>query len=514
MRVLLPAPVVIPILFAALAVIAHRSRAAQRILALVGVSIALAAAVAILVVVERDGPQAVTVGGWPAVIGITLVADLFSALLLVISLVTFLTVLVFAVGQPHDDDLPAFHPAYLVLTAGVSLSFVTGDLFNLFVSFEVLLAASYVLITLGGRRDQVRQGMTYVVINMVASVLLPHGHRLRVRVARHGEHGRPGREDRRRSATRCAPRWPCCSSSCSASRPRSSRCSPGCPTRTRPRRSRSPPCSPGLLTKVGVYAIVRSQTLLFPGAVPSWLVLGLAGLTMIVGVLGAIAQNDMKRILSFHIVSQIGYMVLGLGLFTVSGIAGTVFFIVHQIPVKTSLFLVSGLVESSAGSTSLDRIGGIMRRAPIAAVLFVLAALSLAGIPPFSGFVGKLALVEAGFGSHAYVIVGVSLLGSLLTLFSMTKIWNGVFWGKVEGPSITAPAAVPAGGGGVAVAVEAEAETTTRVRTPPIMTAATIVLVGVTVAIAVFAGPIYELAHRAGEQLMDPSDYIRAVLGS
>jgi multicomponent Na+:H+ antiporter subunit D len=513
MRVLLPAPVVIPILFAALAVVAHRSRAAQRVIALVGVAIALAAAVAILVVVEREGPQAVTVGGWPAVIGITLVADLFSALLLVISLITFLTVLVFAVGQPHDDDLPAFHPAYLALTAGVSLSFVTGDLFNLFVSFEVLLAASYVLITLGGRRDQVRQGMTYVVINMVASVLFltaiafVYASLGTVNMADLAEKT-GGLSDAVRTAL--ALLFLVVFGIKAAVFPVFSWLPDSYPTAKVPIVA----VFAGLLTKVGVYAMVRSQTLLFPGAVPTWLVLGLAGLTMIVGVLGAIAQNDMKRILSFHIVSQIGYMVLGLGLFTVSGIAGTVFFIVHQIPVKTSLFMVSGLVESSAGSTSLDRIGGIMRRAPIAAVLFGLAALSLAGIPPFSGFVGKLSLVEAGFGSHAYVIVGVSLLGSLLTLFSMAKIWNGVFWGKVEGPAISVPAVVPAGGGVVAVEVEVEVGTTTRVRTPPIMTAATIVLVGVTVAIAVFAGPIYELAHRAGEQLMDPSEYIRAVLGS
>ncbi len=171
MRVLLPTPVVLPLLFAAFAVLAHRSRNAQRAIAITGVTISLGAAIAILVIVHRDGPQAVTIGGWPAIVGITLVADLFAALLLVISLITVLAVLVFAVGQRHSDDLMAFHPTYLVLTAGVSLAFITGDLFNLFVSFEVMLAASYVLITLGGAREQVRHGMTYVVINMVASAL-------------------------------------------------------------------------------------------------------------------------------------------------------------------------------------------------------------------------------------------------------------------------------------------------------------------------------------------------------
>jgi multicomponent Na+:H+ antiporter subunit D len=505
---------VVPLLFAAFAVIAHRSRAAQRVLALIGVGVALAASIAILVIVERDGPQAVTVGGWPAVIGITLVVDMFSALILVISLITFFTVLVFALGQPHDDDLAAFHPAYLALTAGVSLSFITGDLFNLFVSFEILLAASYVLITLGGRRDQVRHGMTYVVINMVASVLF-----LTAIAFVYASLGTVNMAD---LAVKMG------------SLPDALRLSLallflvvfGIKAAVFPVFSWLPDSYPtaampivavfaGLLTKVGVYAMVRSQTLLFPGEIPTWVILTLAGLTMIVGVLGAIAQNDMKRILSFHIVSQIGYMVLGLGLFTVSGVAGTVFFIIHQIPVKTSLFMVSGMVETSAGSTSLDRVGGLLRRAPVAAALFGLAALSLAGIPPLSGFVGKLSLVEAGFGSEQYVIVAVSLVGSLLTLFSMAKIWNGVFWGKVEGPAVvSAPAPATATHGSVATATATATAVPVRAHTPVLMTAATVVLVGVTVAIAVFAGPIYELAHRAGEQLMDPSDYIRAVLGS
>jgi multicomponent Na+:H+ antiporter subunit D len=494
MRVLLPAPVVIPLLFAALTVLAHRSRAAQRILAITGVSIALAASVAILVLVERDGTQAVTLGGWPAVIGISLVADLFSALMLVVSLVTVLAVLVFAVGQRHNDDLAAFHPAYLALTAGVSLAFVTGDLFNLFVSFEVLLVASYVLITLGGKRDQIRHGMTYVVINMIASVLF-----LTAVAFVYATLGTVNMADIAEKMgtvpdalrTALALLFVVVFGTKAAVFPVFSWLPDSYPA------ARAPVVAvfAGLLTKVGVYALVRTQTLLFPGAIPPVVLLTLAGLTMIIGVLGAIAQNDMKRILSFHIVSQIGYMILGLGLFTVSGLAGAVFFIVHQIPVKTSLFLVSGMVEESAGSTALDRVGGLMRKAPVAAALFGLAALSLAGIPPFSGFVGKLSLVEAGFGSGDYVIIAVSLVGSVLTLYSMAKIWNGVFWGTPESP-ISAPVG------------------TLRLKVPVMMTTATVALVGVTLAIALFAGPIYDLSHRAAEGLMDPSGYVQAVLGS
>jgi multicomponent Na+:H+ antiporter subunit D len=213
---------------------------------------------------------------------------------------------------------------------------------------------------------------------------------------------------------------------------------------------------------------------------------------MIIGVLGAIAQNDVKRILSFHIVSQVGYMILGVGLFTVSGLAGAVFFVLHQIPVKASLFLVGGLVEHDAGSTKLSEVGGLVRRIPLAAVLFLVAALSLAGVPPLSGFVGKLALVSAGMDAQQWTIVAVSLVVSVGTLFSMVKIWNGVFWGTAEEPT---PAIV---------AGEA-------VHTPASMKLATLGLVGLTIAIALAAGPIYERCERAAGDLLDPTAYVTAV---
>ncbi len=495
MRMLLPAPVVVPLLFAALTVLAHRSRPVQRVIGVCGVAVALAAAVSLLVLVDRDGPQAVTLGGWPPIVGITLVVDLFSAMMLVISLITVLAVLVFAVGQRHSDDLVAFHPTYLALTAGVSLAFLTGDLFNLFVSFEVMLAASYVLITLGGTRLQVRHGTTYVVINMIASTLFLSG--IALLYAATGTVNMADLASKLGSLpdavrTAFALLFLVVFGIKAALFPVFSWLPDSYPA------ARAPVVAvfAGLLTKVGVYALVRSQTLLFPGDVPTALMLTLAGLTMLVGVLGAIAQNDMKRILSFHIVSQIGYMIFGLALFTVSGLAGTVFYIIHHIPVKTSLFLTSGLVEESAGSTALDRIGGLLRQAPVAAVLFAIPALSLGGIPPFSGFISKLSLVEAGMDGGDYVIVGVSLLVSLLTLFSMAKIWNGAFWGAAERPT-------PALGDG-----------TTRLAVPPLMTTATVALVAVTLAIAVFAGPIYDLSHRAAEGLLDPTGYISAVMGS
>ena len=496
MSALLSIPIFVPLAAAALAIIAYRHRNVQRAIAIAALVVVLVDAVLLLMAVESDGVQSVQVGAWPAPIGITLVADMFSALMLVISMATILAVLVFAIGQPGADlDQPVFHPVYLIMAAGVSLSFLTGDLFNLFVAYEITLAASYVLITLGGRREQVRTGMTYIIINLLASTLFVMG------IA--WVYAATGTMNMADLAGEVAALPDGVQTALSmflflvfgikaAIFPLFFWLPDSYPT------ARTPVTAvfAGLLTKVGVYSIVRTQTLLFPETRPSTVLLVFAGFTMVVGVLGAIAQNDMKRILSFHIVSQIGYMILGLGLFTVSGLAGTVFFIVHQIPVKTALFLTTGLVEEGTGSTALNRVGGLVRRAPLVAALFLVAALSLAGIPPLSGFVGKLAILDAGVDSKTYLIVGMGLLVSLFTLFSMVKIWNGVFWGTAEDPTIRLAATGP----------------DSQLAIPALMNGATIALVLGTVAIALFGGPLYELSERAAQSLVDPSAYIGAVL--
>ncbi|HTN99137.1 MAG TPA: proton-conducting transporter membrane subunit, partial [Microthrixaceae bacterium] len=172
MTALIALPILVPLLGAAISIGIGRSRNIQRIISiatLAGVSVASAI---LLARVDVDGTAATQVGGWVAPIGITLVADRLAAILLVVSMLTMLAVLLFAIGQPGAEDKHVgFHPLYLILTAGVAFSFLTGDLFNLFVAFEVMLMASYALITLGGRADQVRSGMTYVVVSLIASTL-------------------------------------------------------------------------------------------------------------------------------------------------------------------------------------------------------------------------------------------------------------------------------------------------------------------------------------------------------
>jgi multicomponent Na+:H+ antiporter subunit D len=256
----------------------------------------------------------------------------------------------------------------------------------------------------------------------------------------------------------------------------------------------------GLLTKVGVYALIRVFTLLFVQDVgyTHTVILALSGVTMVTGVLGAMAQNEFRRILSFHIISQIGYMILGLGLFTIAGVAGSIFYIIHHIIVKTNLFLLSGVVHFLRGTYELKKLGGIYAAAPGLSILFLIPALSLAGLPPLSGFFAKLTLVQAGLASKEYLLVAAALGVGLLTLFSMTKIWAEAFWKQAPEPcgetiSSGATDESPAVGLLVIVPIAALALTT--------------ILIGFA------AEPIYLLARRAAEQLIDPAEYIHAVLG-
>ncbi|MPZ12699.1 MAG: hypothetical protein GEU89_21220, partial [Kiloniellaceae bacterium] len=191
----------------------------------------------------------------------------------------------------------------------------------------------------------------------------------------------------------------------------------------------------------------------------------------------------------FHIVSQIGYMILGLGLFSLAGIAGAIFYIVHHIIVKTSLFLAGGMVEHTTGTAALTKLSGLMHRAPVMAVLFALPALSLAGLPPMSGFVAKVALVEAGLDAQRLLIVAVSLVVSLLTLFSMAKIWAGMFWGEPDHPGAPGPRR-PAEGKRVQ-------DPGFRLHAPWPMTAATSALVVVSLAVAVAGYLRWHGAERA-----------------
>lgn len=561
---LIPLPALRPLLGAGATLMLVRHPRIQR-----GVSVAVLVAVVavaalLLVVVVDSGPKVATVGSWPVPLGITLVVDPLSAVMLLVSMTVTLLVLVYAIGQGvYDSDertpITVFHPTYLVLAAGVANAFLSGDLFNLYVGFEVLLVASYVLLTLGGSRARVRAGITYVVVNVVSSLVFLVGIALvyaavgtlnLAQIAQRMEQVPPGTQLTLHLVLLTAFGIKAAVFPLSAWLPDSY------PTAAAPVTA----VFAGLLTKVGVYSIIRTETLLFPGSETVHTILMVAALaTMIVGALGAVAQSDIKRVLSFTLVSHIGYMVFGIALAGPAGLAGAVFYVVHHITVQATLFCVAGLVEGVGGSTATTRLGGLAAASPALAVLFFVPAMNLGGIPPLSGFIGKLGLLEAGVADGAvlaWVLVGAAVLTSLLTLYAVTKVWVLAFWRPADQiPGAPADDADGAGGtdegelheggahrvpvgasarggpevgwlsarpGGVATPAAPSGDVftgrltgapSTRVsrRLPRTMAAATTALVTVGVAITVFAGPLYSVADDAAADLVARTPYIDAV---
>lgn len=500
MKILLVLPLLIPLTAAAASLLTWRWLWLQRALGVVGTGGLLGAALALLAHTWQNGIQAVQVGRWPAPFGITLVADLFSAIMVVLAgLMGFAVALYSLATIDARREGHGYFPLMHILLMGVCGAFLTGDLFNLYVWFEVMLMASFVLLALGGERAQIEGAIKYVTLNLISSALF-----LAAVGMLYGAAGTLNMADLSRKLTHVA--------------------ESGLVTTLAllflvafgikaavfplffwlPASYHTPPVAvsaifAGLLTKVGVYALIRVFTLLFVQDVgfTHTLILIISGLTMVTGVLGAVAQSEFRRILSFHIVSQIGYMIMGLGLFTLPAVAGSLFYIIHHIIVKTNLFLVSGVAHRLQGTYELKRLGGLYQFYPGLSILFLIPALSLAGMPPLSGFFAKLSLVQAGLESRQYAIVVAALGVGLLTLFSMTKIWAEAFWNE-ETKSRPDPENAKA----------AEPRAARLLLLGPIA-----MLAALTVAMGFAAEPIFTLTIRAAAQLMDPTGYIQAVLG-
>ncbi|MEE1929543.1 Na+/H+ antiporter subunit D [Streptomyces sp. TRM 70351] len=505
MNALVSLPVLLPVLAAGLSLALARYTFAQRLVTVTVLSGVLAMAVALLLAVERDGPAVVHVGGWPPPIGIVLVADLLSALLLTIAVLVALAVLLFSIGQNDADRAEGaafpFHPAYLLLVAGVALAFLAGDLFNLYVAFELLLASSYVLITLNSGEKRVRAGMTYVMTSLTSSLLfltaigLVYAATGTVTLAELAERT-AALDDGLRTALSLL--LLLVFGLKAAVVPLHFWLPDSYPTAPAPITA----VFAALLTKVGVYAMVRTQTLLFPREDAWWVGAVIAAVTMLVGILGAVAQDDINRLLSFVLVSHVGFMLFGLALFDVDGLSGTILYIVHHITVQATLFLVAGLVVSATGTAALSRMerGGTGRGPrPAVAVLFGLGALSLAGIPPLSGFIAKFALLRAAVGqggAAAYLLSAAALVTSLLTLYAMVRIWRAAFAGPAAGHD------APDGRRG---------QQRQRRRSSTLTVAACVGMVVTGLSLAAGAGPLSQLSERAADGLVRTDDYRRAV---
>ena len=492
---LLALPILLPQLTAiVLHLLPQRSRL-LRAVAFTGSLGALAAGTSILVRVEQTGIQVLQIGSWPAPFGITLVADVFSAVMVVMVSVIGVAVTAssFAGVDPRRESL-GYHQLIQVVLMGVTGAFLTGDIFNLYVWFEVMLIGSFVLMSMHRTRAQLHAAFTYVGLNLLASAFL-----LTAIGLLYGQAGTLNLADLARA-------WP-------------ERRTPGLDAALSmlfltafgikaglfplffwlPASYHTPPAAvgallAGLLTKVGVYAMIRVFTLLFPdpNARVYTILLVLSAVTMVIGLIGALAQRDFRRVLSFNLVGHIGFTTVGLALWTPAALGGSILYVLHHMLVISTLFLVSGLFLRRRRTTDLNALGGLYRSQPAIAYLALIPLFSLAGIPPLSGFVAKVAVVAPMLGAGQYVLAAVALCVSLLTVLSMARLWEESFW---------KPAPIPT----------SSSAPQPRLSLPIVMPIA--FLVSLTIGLTALAGPVSGLTTRAAEQLLDRTAYVLAVLG-
>lgn len=535
---LLTVPVLLPLLSAGLTLVLGRRPRAQRFISLVALAGALAAGV-VLAVMANSGPVVFDVGSWAAPVGVTLVADRLSSLMLVVSQIVTLAVLVYSLAQDLNDDqndvpLAIYHPTYLIMIAGVSNAFLTGDLFNLYVGFEILLAASFVLITLGGTRGRTRAGTVYIIVSLVSSVIFLIGIAL--------TYSATGTVNMAQLSTRLREINPNVALTIhlvllvafgikAAVFPLATWLPNSYPMAPAPVTA----VFAGLLTKVGIYALIRLQVLLFPGEGVSTLLTVVGIATMIVGILGAIAQHDLRRMLSFVLVSHIGFMIWGLAVVNKAGLAATIFYAANHILVQTTLFLIIGLIERNEGTTSLRALGGLAKTRPVIAIMFILAGMNLVGIPPFTGFIGKLGLAQASVLQdqwEGYALLAVGIITSFLTLYVLFKAWSFVFWQPRSDTHVTDTDIASMQSARYQRAAVRMVHQITRTadlddtmqehsRTKReregsgasrLMYASAASLLVVMIAMTVGAGPIYGYAANAAEDQMDRATYLHAVL--
>ncbi|WP_019156134.1 Na+/H+ antiporter subunit D [Robertmurraya massiliosenegalensis] len=426
-------PILIPLLTAAVLILFHKKIKMQRWISALSSIVTIFAAVALVQNVHKNGIQTLNIASWEAPFGISLVSDMFSALLVLTTSIIAFTCLIYSfksIGKERENYY--YYPVFNFLIVGVNGAFSTGDIFNLFVFFEVMLMSSYVLLVLGGTKIQLRESIKYLLVNIISSALFVIAVAYLYSMvgtlnmahisARVSEIGQPAILSviavlllivfGLKGAIFPLYFW-----------------MPG---------SYYAPPAPvlalfgALLTKVGVYSITRTFTLFFYHDVgfTHQLLQVLAILTIIIGVIGAIAYWDVKKIIIYNIVVAVGVILYGISVMNINAFTGSIYYLIHDMIIKAGLFLLAGIVIAITGTSNLRNMSGLIKRYPGLGWTFFIAALALAGIPPLSGFIGKVLIVQGGFEGESYFGAAVVLLSSLLVLFSIMKIFINGFWGE------------------------------------------------------------------------------------
>lgn len=500
MNHLIIAPVLLPCLTAVLLLfLAKQDKAIQRAVSVLSTLALLAVSIALVAEAAKGGFGVYSLGDWPVPFGIILVLDRLSAGMVLLTSVVAVGSLLYAV-QGWDLKGTNFHALFQFQLMGLNGAFLTGDIFNLFVFFEVLLIASYGLLLHGGGADRVRAGLHYVVVNLTGSALF-----LIALGIIYGTFGTLNMADMAAKAAGIAPESvPLAQAgaflllvvfSIKAAVLPLYFWLPGA------YRSASAPVAAlfAIMTKVGIYSILRVFTLVFgpEGGVLADIALPIlvpAGLlTLGLAALGALAAKDLRTLLAYLVIVSVGTLLVALGISGQGALAAGLYYLVHSTVVVAGLFLLAELIRNQRGDRGDTLLPAPPVRQPaILGSLFFLGAMGVAGLPPLSGFLGKALLLRSAVDSpHVAWIFGVVLLGSLLSLVALSRAGSVLFW-KTEGSREPEGGVVSATGGALL----------------PV-----ILFLGMTSVLVLAAGPIYTFADAIAAQLANPAGYISGVLG-
>lgn len=492
------APVFIHLFTAILQLIAWRKTVTQRFMSVIGSLLAVILSLRLLIRVSETGILTLNASNWESPFGIVFVADLLSSSLVLITSFAGLAVSLFSsTGLNRQRMNYGYFPIFHFLVMGLNGAFLTGDIFNLYVWFEVIIISSFVLMTLGGRKTQLEGAVKYMAMNILASTFFLTGIGIL-----YGMTGALNMADLAikikdvqnsplvgitacffllgfgiKSAVFPLYYW-------------------------LPSSYHTPPSAVaatfgGLLTKVGIYAMIRVFSLIFiPDQFTKDLLVGLAVLTILTGSFGALIKTNIRRLFSYLIVCHIGFMIGGIGMFTKVALMGTVFYLFHDILVKTNMFLIAGLIGQLRGSMDMKKNGGLYAEYPKLSLLIAIVLFSLVGIPPLSGFWPKIFLFQEAFTQSQYFFIGALIVGSFVTLYVIAKMWAEVFWKNVPDEVI----------------IENKFEPLPLVR--KILLVLPIGILGLaTLYIGLNSEIIIQLVDKITDQLIDTQPYIEAVLG-
>jgi multicomponent Na+:H+ antiporter subunit D len=483
-------PMVIPLLVGVILIFLRSFVKVQRVLSLIAVIATGIVSIYILNTIQSEGILRLDFGGWLPPYGILFVADSFSVLLVLTTAIVSTIILLYAfstIGSARENMF--FYSFVLFLIAGVNGSFLTGDLFNLFVCFEVMLLASYVLITLGGRKVQLVESIKYVVINVLSSWFFLLGIAYL--------YGSVGTLNMAHLSERVAEvgQGPLLTIISLIFLIVFSLKSGLLLYFWLPGSYGAPPTAVAalfgaLLTKVGIYAMFRTFTLIFyhEPSITHTLIGIMAAITMIGGSIGAIAYKDVRQIVTYNVVITIGFILVGLAVSTEVAIMGSIYYLVHDMIIKALLFLIAGTMIYLTGTSRIEEMSGLIRNYPVLGWLFFLTTLSLAGIPPLSGFIGKLYVGQGAVEAGSYTLLAIAFLSSMFVLYSLLQIFMNAFWGETI--------------------ISEDEETPLKYR----LLLPCIILGIATIALGIGAESIAAYVSDAAKTLMNPQIYIDAVM--